>query len=377
MSTPAVRGYTLDVEQRFQLILRGTEEVITEDELKQLLDTTVSPRAYWGFEPSGGMHIGTGLICGGKIKDMVDAGCQFTIFLADWHAWINNKLGGNLENIRLCAEYFRQCFTGLGIPPNKVTYLLGSELEGGMDYWEKVIRIAKSNSTKRIRRALPIMGRETETEDVETAALFYPCMQAADIFQLDLDIACAGIDQRKAHVIARESAQKLQRKKPVSIHTPLLLSLFGGSQYHSSTVTPGNLDENPRFDFEIGSKMAKSIPGSAILVHDQPEQIKDKVRSAYCPPRETQDNPVLEIVRLISIPQMGSLEIQRPAKYGGHISFAKYEEVRNAYALGQLHPQDLKDAVAKSLSNRLEGVRGQLAKNPELLSRITAMEITR
>ncbi len=365
------------MEQRLQLISRGAEEVITEDELKQLLETTPSPKAYWGFEPSGGMHIGTGLVCGGKIKDMVDAGCQFTIFLADWHAWINNKLGGDLQNIRLCAEYFKQCFTGLGIPPDKITYRLGSELESSMDYWEKVVRIAKSNSTKRIRRALPIMGREMDTEDIETAALFYPCMQAADIFQLDLDIACAGIDQRKAHIIARESAQKLHRKKPVSIHTPLLMSLFGGSEYYSRTAAPGELDENPRFDFEIGSKMAKSIPGSAILVHDPPEQIRDKIRSAYCPPRETEDNPVLDIVRLILMPQMGSLEIQRPAKYGGNIRFEKYEEIKSAYASGQLHPQDLKDSVAKSLSDRLEGVRRELGKDPELLGHITAMEITR
>ena len=367
----------MDLEERRQLIIQGTEEVITPEELTQLLQTTASPKAYWGFEPSGGMHIGTGLVCGGKIKDMVDAGCQFTIFLADWHAWINNKLGGSLENIRICAEYFKQCFTGLGILPDEVMYRLGSELESSMDYWEKVVRIAKANSAKRIRRALPIMGREMDTEDIETAALFYPCMQAADIFQLDLDIACAGIDQRKAHIIARESAQKLQRKKPVSIHTPLLMSLFGGSQYYSGTGAPGELDENPRFDFEIGSKMAKSIPGSAILVHDPPEQIRDKIRSAFCPPRETEDNPVLDIVRLILLPQMGSIEILRSAKYGGNLKFEKYDEVKKTYASGNLHPQDLKDSVAKSLSDRLEGVRKELGKHPDLLDRIAAMEITR
>ncbi len=377
MATLHARDPALDLERKLQLVLKGTEEVITHDELKRLLETTISPRAYWGFEPSGAMHIGTGLICGEKIKNLVDAGCEFTVFLADWHAWINNKLAGSLENIRICGEYFKQCFTGLGIPPEKVAYRWGSEVEGSMDYWEKVIRIAKANSAKRIRRALPIMGREMDTEDVEAAALFYPCMQAADIFQLDLDIACAGIDQRKAHIIARESAQKLQRKKPVSVHTPLLMSLFGGSQYQSRSGTSGELDENPQYDLEIGSKMAKSVPGSAILVHDQPEEIKDKIRSAYCPPKETKGNPVLDIVRLILIPQLSCLEVDRPSKYGGSITFAKHEDVERAYALGQLHPQDLKDSVAKALSDRLEGVRRQLGKSPDLLSQIVAMEITR
>jgi tyrosyl-tRNA synthetase len=366
----------LDAEQRLNLILRGTEEVITQDELKQLLETTNSPKAYWGFEPSGSMHIGTGLVCGGKIKDMADAGCKFTIFLADWHAWINNKLGGDLENIRLCGEYFTRCFTGLGIVSENVTYRLGSEVERGLDYWEKVIRIAKSNSAKRIRRALPIMGRQ-DAEDIETAALIYPCMQAADIFQLDLDIACAGIDQRKAHIIARESASKLQKRKPISVHTPLLLSLFGGGEGSPGTATSGSFDENPEYDSEIGSKMAKSVPGSSILVHDEPEEIREKIRSAYCPPREIRDNPVLDIVRLVLMPQMGALEIERPAKYGGNTRFEKYEDVQKAYSSGELHPQDLKGSVAKLLSDRLEGVRLELQKDPELLRRIKSMEITR
>jgi tyrosyl-tRNA synthetase len=366
----------LDAEQRLNLILRDTEEVITQDELKQLLETTNSPKAYWGFEPSGSMHIGTGLVCGGKIKDMADAGCKFTIFLADWHAWINNKLGGDLENIRLCGEYFTRCFMGLGIVSENVTYRLGSEVERGLDYWEKVIRIAKSNSTKRIRRALPIMGRE-DAEDIETAALIYPCMQAADIFQLDLDIACAGIDQRKAHIIARESASKLQKRKPVSVHTPLLLSLLGGREGSSGMAAPGVFDENPEYDSEIGSKMAKSIPGSSILVHDEPEEIREKIRSAYCPPREIRDNPVLDIVRLVLMPQMGAVEIERPAKYGGNTRFEKYEDVQKAYSSGELHPQDLKGSVAKLLSDRLEGVRLELEKDPELLRRIKSMEITR
>ena len=366
----------MDAERRLDLILRGTEEVITEDELKHLLDTTASPKAYWGFEPSGGMHIGTGLVCGGKIKDMAEAGCNFTIFLADWHAWINNKLGGDLENIRLCGEYFKRCFMGLGILSENVTYRFGSEIEGGLDYWEKVIRIAKSNSAKRIRRALPIMGRE-DTEDIETAALFYPCMQAADIFQLDLDIACAGIDQRKAHIIARESAQKLQRKKPVSVHTPLLLSLLGGSQVVPGTGTPDSLDENPKYDSEIGSKMAKSVPGSTILVHDEPEEIRDKMRSAYCPPREIRDNPVLDIIRLVLIPQMGCLVVERPAKYGGNARFERYDDVEKAYSRGELHPQDLKSAVARLLSDRLEGVRQEFKKDPKLLRLVKDMEITR
>src|SRR5438128_11558846 len=99
-------------------------------------------------------------------------------------------------------------------------------------------------------RSLPIMGRDMKTQDVETASLFYPCMQAADIFEMNLDVACAGIDQRKAHVLAREAGEKLRCEKPVAVHTPMLLALAGiqGSDRAS-------YDDHPKLSSVIAAKM--------------------------------------------------------------------------------------------------------------------------
>jgi len=216
------------------------------------------------------------------------------------------------------------------------------------------------------------MGRDMDSKEIEAAALLYPCMQAADIFQMDLDIACAGIDQRKAHILARESAPKLQGKKPVSLHTPLLMGLSGGKMGPT-----GAFDENPALDAQIGRKMAKSIPESSILVHDTPEQIRVKIQSAYCPPKDTEGNPILEIVRLILLPQLGRIEIERPPKYGGSLSFETYELIEEEYRSGRLHPLDLKNSVATLLSARLEGVREAFRKNPKPLELIKVMEVTR
>ena len=107
----------MDLEQRVSLITRNTEETVTNDELRNLLATSSRPKAYWGFECSGMMHLGMGLLCGRKIKDMVEAGFDFTIFLADWHSVINNKLGGDIQKIKICGEYFKECFTSIGLKP--------------------------------------------------------------------------------------------------------------------------------------------------------------------------------------------------------------------------------------------------------------------
>ncbi len=83
----------MDTETRLDLVTRNLQEIIVVDELRELLETKDHPRGYVGFEPSGLMHAGTGLIVGQKMHDYADAGFHFIIYLAEWHGWINNKMG--------------------------------------------------------------------------------------------------------------------------------------------------------------------------------------------------------------------------------------------------------------------------------------------
>jgi len=365
------RATHLDLQKRIDLVMRNTAEVVTPQEIRTLLETNNSPNAYWGFECSGLLHIGIGLVCSAKIKDMVNAGFNFTIFLADWHSWINNKLGGDMENIRTCGEYLKQIFTALGLTPDKVEFRWASDITDKVEYWEKVIRIAKSVSVKRTWRALPVMGRETSMTDIETAWVFYPCMQAADVFEMDIDVACSGIDQRKAHMLARDAAEKLKWGKPSCIHTPLLIGLQGPQ------TTEKIFDENADLNVEISSKMSKSIPQSSILVHDAPEEIAAKIKNAYCPPKVVKNNPILELARLIIFPEMDCLEIPRPAKYGGPETLENFKHLKNTYSEGKIHPLDLKNGVTESLVEILKPVREHFSRHPETLEKMLKIEITR
>lgn len=363
----------MDAETRLDLVARDAEEIITRDELRSLLETTTRPRAYWGFEASGMMHIGMGLVCGRKIMDLVEADFDFTVLLADWHSWINNKLGGEMQNIHVCGEYLKQCFTALGISPSKVTYMWGTDLVTPREYWERVVRIGKSVNVSRIWRALPIMGRGIDGgKELEAASTFYPCMQAADIFQLRLDVACAGMDQRKAHVLARDVAEKLGWRKPISVHTHLLPGLSGAKRMDTTQY-----DEDASLSVQISSKMSKSIPESSIVVHDEPEVIRNKIRNAFCPPKETENNAILEMARYISFPWLGTVEIDRPEKYGGPRIFTKPQDLEQEYRDGKIHPLDLKNAIAENLIKILEPVREETKRRPELLRKMEQLQITR
>ncbi|UCC33421.1 MAG: tyrosine--tRNA ligase [Candidatus Bathyarchaeota archaeon] len=317
------------------------------------------------------MHVGIGLVPGSKMKDMIEAGFEFIVFLADWHSWINNKLGGMMENIRTCGEYFKECFTALGIPPSKAKYLWTSDIAKDIEYWEKVIRIAKTASLQRTWRALPIMGREMSLADMETAWVYYPCMQAADIFQMELDVACAGMDQRKAHMLARDAAEKLSWRKPVCVHTPLLMGL------QRPEPGEGQFDEDTKINLQISSKMSKSVPTSCIFVHDSPETIKKKIDAAYCPPEQAIGNPILELAKRVVFTEKKSVEIQRPVKYGGSETFGSYKELEKAYVKGNLHPLDLKNGMVEALTEILRPVREHFHNHPKNLKKMMELEITR
>jgi tyrosyl-tRNA synthetase len=357
----------LDLEERIDLLLQNTKEVVTRKELRNLLETTSKPKGYWGFECSGFMHVGIGLIPGSKIKDMIEADFEFTIFLADWHSWINNKLGGVMENIQTCGEYFKHCFEALGVTSDRTRFVWASEIARDIEYWEKVIKIAKSSSLLRMRRALTIMGREMDSSVVETAWIFYPCMQAADIFHMHLDLAAGGMDQRKAHMLARDAAEKLGGKKPVCVHTPLLLGLQNPELTESTGKSP---DQDATLRSRIGSKMSKSRPENCIFVHDTPEAIRLKMRNAFCPPKQEEGNPVLEHARYVVFPEIGGLEVPRPSKYGGPLTFESYETLKQLYLRGGIHPTDLKNGVTEALVKILKPVREYFEKNPESLEKM-------
>jgi tyrosyl-tRNA synthetase len=90
----------MDVETRINLIKNFTEEILTEEELRKLFETNEHPVAYDGFEPSGIAPIHFGLLRATNLKNMLNAGIKFKLYLADYFAFINDKLGGDLDAIR-------------------------------------------------------------------------------------------------------------------------------------------------------------------------------------------------------------------------------------------------------------------------------------
>ena len=363
-------------EERLELIKRNTEEILLESELNELLKNKEKIKHYIGFEISNKPHIGHGLVCMAKVKDFIDAGVDCTIFLADWHSWINDKLGGDMKVIQeIGVPYFKECikagFKCVGGDPDQLKFVLGSDLYHNNDlYWTTVIDISKNTSLARMKRSITIAGRQ-EGESVDFAKLIYPPMQVADIFAQEINLAHAGMDQRKAQVIARDVAMNLHFKplknkkgeiiKPCAVHGHLLLGLQKPTTW---PVPKENLQE-----FRAQMKMSKSIPNSAVYMDDSVEEIKSKVNKAFCLEGEIDYNPILDWCKYIifGIGKNPVLNIMRQEKFGGNINYSSYEQLEKDFADKKLHPLDLKNAVAEKLAEIMKPAIEHLS-NPDVKS---------
>jgi tyrosyl-tRNA synthetase len=346
----------LDVETRLAHIKRVGEEIITERELRALLEANPHPVAYDGFEPSGLAHLPFGVLRPILVDDMLKAGVRMRLWVADWFAWVNNKMGGDLAKIQEVGRYFVEVWKTAGVDMSKVEVLWTSDAASNDEYWKKVVTVAQNSTLARAQRALTIAGRTTK-ETIQTAQLFYPMMQVADIFWLDVDICQLGLDQRRANILAREIADKLRWKKPVAVHHHMLIGLQGKKE-------PEGYDENGAVDSEIASKMSKSKPETSIFVHDSSEEIAKKVNSAYCPPKVVEGNALMEYSKYIIFRKQKSMTVERPQKYGGTVEFTSYEDLASAYAEGTLHPADLKMGVSRSLDKIISPIREHFEKDP-------------
>ena len=358
----------MDIDKKIEIIKSVAEEIVTDEDLKTLLETKKHPVAYDGFEPSGRIHIAQGILRAININKMTSAGFTFKMFVADWHAAANNKFGGDLDKIKVVGEYFIEVWKACGLDLEKVEFVWASDLVKDPDYWKIVLDIARTNTVARITRCSQIMGR-SESDSLSAAQIMYPCMQAADIFYLKADVTQLGMDQRKVNMLAREIGEKLGYYKPVVISHHMLMGLL---------EPPKNVTD--AVERATAMKMSKSKPDSAIFMDDSADEIKRKIGKAYCPQGQVNENPIMEYCKYIVFEKFDKIVVERPEKFGGNLEINSYKELEEVYLSGKLHPMDLKNTVARYINELVAPVREHFEKNSHakhLLEKVKSFQVTR
>lgn len=354
--------------KRLHLMIGDVEESVGIEHIVDCLAEKTSMggdgtiRCYVGFEPSGRAHIGWKVLSL-QLKRMLEADANVLIFLADWHAWVNDKFGGNMEDIQQTAVYMEETFRALldhpeeGDGPGQLRFYWASQLMNSGDYWARVLRCSKGATLPMVRKTFTIMGRDESSSDNDLSKFYYPAMQAADIFELDIDVAIGGMDQRKAHMFMRDMASKWNWEKATCLHTPILSSL------KASGVRMDSFDH----------KMSKSDPNGALLLHDTLEQVQKKMKKAYLDPAD-EHSPVYELAEHVVFPEFGHIQVTPNPKFGEPSTWKDLESFKTAVMDGTLHPFDAKMGVAAGVAAGLSSIAEHFEANPEAYKRM--LEIT-
>src|SRR3989338_8725848 len=337
----------MDIEERLSLIKRNTQEIITEDELRQLLKEKRHPKAYIGLATTGNIHIGY-FIPMIKVGDFLKADFKFTILLADIHAHLDDQktpLDLLDKRVKYYKEIISAMISSLGIDTKNLEFKKGSDFELSKEYTLDMYRLAALNTFDRCKRAAA--GVVRFGENPKLSGFIYPILQALDEQYMDMDVQYGGIDQRKILVFARENLPKLGYKARVEVMTPMLPGLQG-------------------------SKMSASEEKSKIDLLDSADIVKSKIQSAHCP-IAVEDNGVLAFLKYVIFVHKGDnkqeLTIRRAEKFGGNVDYDNYKKLEKDYLDKKLHPMDLKNAVSEEVNKLLEPIRHKMKSKEDLIKK--------
>jgi tyrosyl-tRNA synthetase len=325
----------MNIDERLELIKRNTQEIVTEEELKELLRKKKNPVVYWGTATTGKPSLAYffPLL---KLSDFSKAGFKVKILLADLHGALDGTPWTVLEHrYDYYKEAISQILIALGTDLKKIEFVQGSEFQLGHEYMYDVLKMASMCSVHDCIKAASEVVKLGDNPML--GGLIYPIMQSLDEQYLGVDIQFGGLDQRKILMFARENLPRMMYDRRIEVMNPMIQGL-------------------------IGKKMSSSDPKSKIDLTDNEKTIRDKINRAYCLEGDA-DCGIMEflkyVIMTIKQDKKEKFAVERPEKFGGNISYSSYSEIEEDFIKKKLHPMDLKNAMAKEIAKLLSGIDGE------------------
>ncbi|MDD5253704.1 MAG: tyrosine--tRNA ligase [Candidatus Nanoarchaeia archaeon] len=333
----------MDTDKKLELIKRNTEEIVTEQELKELLKKKKNPVVYLGVSITGRPHVGY-FVWVLKLADFLKAGFKVKLLLADLHGAMDNCPWEVLEKrYDYYSKLIPLMFEAINVNIKNFEIVKGSDYQLKKEYMFDVLRVstfASINDCKRAASEVVKFG-----DNPKLSGLIYPIMQMLDEEYLKVDVQYGGVDQRKIFMFARENHPKIGYKPRIEVMTPLIPGL-------------------------IGKKMSSSDVKSKIDLVDTEEEVINKIKEAECVSGEI-DNGLLaflkNVVMVIKEDKNEKFIVERPAKYGGNLEYEDYKGIEKDFKEKKLHPLDLKNSVAREINLLLKPMKREREKLLKLI----------
>ena len=336
----------ITVDEQIELIRRGVEEILPEEELIKKLqksfDESKPLTIKLGCDPSRpDLHIGHGVVLR-KLRHFQDLGHKAVLVIGDFTAMIGDPTGRNKTRPPLTIEeakenaktYVDQAKAILDMDNIKIHY--NSKWLSKMNFNE-VVKLASSYTVSRMLERDDFTKRFKSEVPISIHEFLYPLAQAQDSVELKADVELGGTDQKFNLLVGRALQKSDGQEQQCIITTPLLEGTDGVE------------------------KMSKSY-GNHIGLMDKPEDmygktlsIKDNMICQWFALAADADADTLEIVKKrLEDPSINPMKIKKELArkvvelYYDSVTALAAENHFNTVIVGKGIPSDMPEFSLKS-----------------------------
>ncbi len=302
----------LKPEQQFEIIKRGSVEIITEKELLQKFEksyaTEIPLRIKAGFDPTApDIHLGHTVLLE-KMRQFQELGHNVTFLIGDFTGMIGDPTGRSEtrkpltrdEILKNAETYKKQVFKILD--PEKTEIRFNSEWLLKMDVME-LVRLGSMQTVARMLEREDFKKRFINQQDITILEFYYPLFQAYDSVYLQSDVELGGSDQKFNILMGRTMQRRMGKEEQAVVLLPLLEGTDGVN------------------------KMSKSL-GNYIGINESPKDMYGKIMSIN-------DDLMLRYYELLS-----------------HISLEELTELKKGLNNSKIHPKKAKENLALEIVER-------------------------
>ena len=335
----------MDIIEEVRIIKRGTEEIISEEELIKKIEKSRKEkrplRVKQGFDPNApDIHLGhtVGLR---KMRQFQDLGHDIYFLIGDFTGMIGDPSGKSVTRKQLTEEevkknaetYKKQVFKVLN--PEKTKVVFNSHWLGKLSFSE-VLKVCSKYTVARMLERDDFSNRYKEGKPIGIHEFMYPLMQGYDSVAMQADIELGGTDQKFNLLVGRDIQREYSQEPQVIITLPLLEGTDGVEKMSKSLNNYIGINESPQ---EMYGKVM-SIPDNLMiryfeLVTDVPleeiDEIKTGLENNNLHPRDVKKRLAREIVTL----------------YHGQSAAITAEEEFEKVFKDKLFPEEMKELILK------------------------------
>ena len=237
--------------EQLEILLKGVEEALPRDRLRQLLDSDRPLRIKAGFDPTApDLHLGHTVLIH-KLRQFQDLGHEIFFLIGDFTAMIGDPTGKSATRPSLSADqirnnaatYKRQIFRILD--PDRTHVVFNSAWLGGLSATD-IIRLAGHYSVARMLERDDFGRRYANGQSIAIHEFLYPLIQGFDSVELRADVELGGTDQKFNLLVGRHLQEAFGQPPQAVLTLPILEGLDGQQKMSKSLDNYIGVEEPPR-----------------------------------------------------------------------------------------------------------------------------------